>query len=207
MAGPTCSTPVATPPQGTAAPPVTSGAGPLRHLTEPLEEAEADHRAGEDEEGEVNVVAPLVADHQPAAAGDPGQGALHQPPVPAQPLAALDPAPGDARDDAALPAGTAAAAVVVGLVGVQLLRAPSRPAARLAHRRHGVERLLEHGAVVRVRGGEQDRQRDALPVHDEVALGARLAAVGRVRPVAAPPALAGTLALSSEHRLQSIRPA
>src|SRR3954471_22920258 len=96
MAGPTCSTPVATPPQGTAAPPVTSGAGPLRHLTEPLEEAEADRGAGEDEEGEVDVVAALVADHQPAAAGDPGQGALHHPPVPAQPLAALDPAPGDA---------------------------------------------------------------------------------------------------------------
>src|SRR5947209_15129469 len=132
MAGPTCSTPVATPPQGTAAPPVTSGAGPLRYLTEPLEEAEADRGAGEDEEGEVDVVPPLVADHEPAAAGDPGQGALHHPPVPAQPLAALDPAPGDPGDDAALAAGAAAAAVVVGLVGVQLPRTSSGSAAWLA---------------------------------------------------------------------------
>ena len=106
-----------------------------------------------------------------------------------------------------LPAGAAAAAVVVGLVGVQLLRPPPRPAARLAHRRHGVERLLEHDAVVDVGGREQDGQGDALPVDDEVTLAARLAAVGRVRSVAAPPALAGRLAASSEHRLQSISPA
>ena len=73
-------------------------------------------------------------------------------------------------------------AVVVGLVGVQLLRAPSRPAARLADRRDGVERLLQHGAVVDVGGREQDRRAGCPPVDDEVALGARLAAVGRVRP-------------------------
>jgi hypothetical protein len=59
--------------------------------------------------------------------------------VPAQALAALDPAPGDARNDAALPAGAAAAGVVVALVAVQLGRAPARPAAALPDRRHGVE--------------------------------------------------------------------
>src|SRR3954471_12872685 len=125
MAGPTRSTPVATPPQGTAAPPVTSGAGPLRHLTEPLEEAEADRGAGEDEEGEVDVVAPLVADRQPAASGDPGQGPFHDPAWRAQPSAALDAAPGDARDDAAPAASAAAAGIVVGFVGVQLGGPPS----------------------------------------------------------------------------------
>jgi hypothetical protein len=62
----------------------------------------------------VDVVASLVADQQPAAAGDPGQRALDYPAVAAQPLAALDPAPGDPGDDAALPAGAAAAGVVVG---------------------------------------------------------------------------------------------
>src|SRR3954454_706540 len=102
----------------------------LDGLTEPLEEAEADRGAGEDEEGEVDVVAPLVADHQPAAAGDPGQRALHHPAVPTQALAALDAAPGDPGDDAAPAAGAAAAGVVVGLVGVQLPRAAPRTAAR-----------------------------------------------------------------------------
>jgi hypothetical protein len=38
-----------------------------------LEEAEADHRAGEGEEGEVDLVTSLVADDQPAHAGDTGQ--------------------------------------------------------------------------------------------------------------------------------------
>lgn len=52
-------------------------------LTEPLEEAVTDHRTGKDEESEVNVVAALVADHQPAAARDPGQGAFDHPAVPA----------------------------------------------------------------------------------------------------------------------------
>ena len=64
----------------------------------------------------MEVVAPLVADREPAAAGDPGQGALDHPPVPTQALAALDPAPGDPGDDAAPAAGAAAAGgIVVGL--------------------------------------------------------------------------------------------
>src|SRR4051812_49469182 len=67
----------------------------------------------------MHVVAPLVADHEPAAAGDPGQRTLHHPSMPAEALAALDPAPGDPGDDAALAAGAAAAAGVVGLFGGQ----------------------------------------------------------------------------------------
>src|SRR5215217_2161097 len=139
----------------------------------------------------MDVVAPLVTDDQPTAPGDPGQGALARPAMPAEALAALDPAPGDPRDDAALPAGAAAAGIVVGLVGVRLGRAAPRTAARLADRRHGVERLLQHGAVVDVGGREQDRQGDALPVHHQVALGARLAAVGRVRAGGGPARLGG----------------
>src|SRR3954470_11610300 len=90
------------------------GADPRRYLdglTEPLEEAEADRGTGEDEEGEVDVITALVPDDQPTAAGDPGQGTLDHPSMPAEALAALDPAPGDARDDAAPAAGAAAAGV------------------------------------------------------------------------------------------------
>src|SRR3954471_13358154 len=163
----------------------------LDSLTEPLEEAEADRGTGEDEEGEVDVITALVPDDQPTAAGDPGQGTLDHPSMPAEALAALDPAPGDARDDAAPAAGAAAAGVVVGLVGVQLPRPPPGTAARLADRRHGVECLLQDDTVVDVGGREQDRQGDALPVHDEVPLAARLAAVGRVRPGRGPAGLGG----------------
>src|SRR4051812_21095100 len=163
----------------------------LDRLTEPLDVSEADRGASEDQEGEVDVVAALVADDQAAATGDPGQGAFDHPAVPPQAFAALDPASGDPGDDAAPAASATAAGIVVGFVGVQLLRTSPGPATGLADRRHGVERLLQDDAVVDVGGREQDRQRDALPVHDEVALAARLAAVGRVRPGRGPAGLGG----------------
>ena len=84
-------------------------------------------------------------------------------------------------------AGAAAAAAVVGLVGVQLGRALARPAGALPDRRHGVEQGLEEPAVVHVRGAQQERERDAAGVDQDVALGAGLAAVGRVRADAARP--------------------
>jgi hypothetical protein len=42
-----------------------------------------------------NVETPLVADGESAKAVEPSQGALDHPPVPAEPLAAVDAAPGD----------------------------------------------------------------------------------------------------------------
>jgi hypothetical protein len=132
-------------------------------------------------EGFEDVGPALVADRQPTEAGEPGERAFDHPAVPAQPFAALDPAPRDAGDDAALAAGAAAAAVVVAFIGVQLARASPRPAGALPDRRHGVEHRLQHGAVVHVRRGEQKSERDAGGLDQDVALGARLAAVGRVR--------------------------
>src|SRR3954454_700938 len=180
----------------------------LDRLTEPLDVSEADRGASEDREGEVDVVAALVADDQAAATGDPGQGAFDHPAVPPQAFAALDPASGDPGDDAAPAASATAAGIVVGFVGVQLLRTAPGPATGLADRRHSVERLLEHDAVVDVGGREQDRQRDALPVHDEVALAARLAAVGRVRPGRGPAGLwrAGSPRRASTGSSRSARP-
>src|SRR3712207_8440443 len=52
-----------------------------------------------------DVEPPLVAHREPPEPGEPGQRAFHHPPVPAQALAALDPAPRDPRDDASLAAG------------------------------------------------------------------------------------------------------
>ena len=75
----------------------------------------------------------LIACGQAAEACEPGQGAFHDPAVAAQPLAAVDPAPGDLGLDAALAAFPPAAPVVVALVGVQL--GGSRP--RLPERTGG----------------------------------------------------------------------
>lgn len=69
----------------------------------------------------------LVADGEAAELGEPGQRPLDDPPVPAQTLAALDPAPGDAGPDATTGQRLTAAAVIVGLVGVQLRGPLARP--------------------------------------------------------------------------------
>jgi hypothetical protein len=146
----------------------------------------------------------LVADGQPPEAGEPGQGALDHPAVPTQALAALHPAPRDARDYPPPAAGAAATAVVIAFVGVQLARPLARASDALPDRRHGVEQGLEEPAVVDVRGAEQERERDAAGVHEHVPLGARLAAVGRARADALAPLFAANEALSSEQRPKSI---
>jgi hypothetical protein len=79
-------------------------------------------------EGFEDVGPALVADRQPTEAGEPGERAFDNPAVPTQPFAALDPAPRDAGNDAALATGAAATAVVVAFIGVQLSRASPRPA-------------------------------------------------------------------------------
>jgi hypothetical protein len=155
-------------------------------------------------EGFEDVGPPLVADRQPTEAGEPGERAFDNPAVPAQAFAALDPATRDARDDAPLAAGAAAAGVIVPFVGVQLARAFAGPAGALPDRRHGVEHRLQHGAVVHVRRGEQKSERDAGRFGQEVALAAGLGPVGRVRAGELAPPLAGKEALSSEQRDQSI---
>jgi hypothetical protein len=82
-------------------------------------------------EGVEDVGSALVAHREPAEAGEPGVGPFHDPAMPAQALAALDPTPRDARDDPALAAGAATAGIVVALIGVQLARAAARPASAL----------------------------------------------------------------------------
>ena len=102
-------------------------------LTKPLDIAPTDQRAPDVEERLVDVGSPLVAHLQPSVAIDPRQRPLHHPPMPSQSLAGFDASPGDARSYAPLPERLSTAPEVVGLVGVQLLRALGRSApARLA---------------------------------------------------------------------------
>ena len=68
----------------------------------------------------MDVGSPLVADGEATELGEPRQGPLDDPPATSQPLAALDPAPGDAGLDAPAGQRLTTAAVVVGLVGMQL---------------------------------------------------------------------------------------
>ena len=77
----------------------------------------------------MDVGATLVAHDQPPEAGHPREGSLRHPAVPSEAAAVLDALAGDARDDAAAAQGMADRAAGVGLVGVELPRPPSWPAA------------------------------------------------------------------------------
>ena len=156
----------------------------------------------------MDVGAALVSDAQAAVAGEPGEGPLHNPPVATEVGAALDATAGDARDDAAGAALLAAPAVVVGLVGVELVRPTARTATMAGpYRRDGVQGRGQHAAVVAVGPTERQAERRAAGIRDEVALGTRLTPVRRVGPDRLAPLLAAMLALSSAARRQSICPA
>ena len=97
-------------------------------------------------------------------------------------LAGLDAASGDAGLDAAAVAGAAATAVIVGFVGVQLVRSAPRAPTLAGYRRDGIEQRFERDTVMDVGAGQEEGKRDAVSVGDEVAFCARPAAIRRVRP-------------------------
>ena len=177
------------------------------------DELPADEGTAEMEEGLVEGIVTLVADEEPPIAVQPGEVTLSHPAVPAEMLAGVEAAAGNPGGDTSASQRPAAAVRVEGLVGVELGGTTPGSAARLADRRDGVDHLFQDGALVHVGRGLQRRQRDPLALAGEVMLGARLAAVSRVRPDLLgprPPFLtpfAGTLDASTLARLQSILPA
>ena len=153
-------------------------------------------------EGGEDVGASFVADGDTTEAGEPGERTLDHPSVSAEALAALDAAPGDAWNDRPAAQRPPAVGEVVALVGVQLGRAAAWPARTLADRRHGIDQHLQKFAVVPVGRRDPQGEGDAVGIVEDVALGARLAAIRRVRAGLLAPLFAGTLALSTAARSQ-----
>jgi hypothetical protein len=73
----------------------------------------------------------LVADLQAPEAVEPGERPFDHPAVASQAVLGLDTTAGDAGDDAALAQGQTEVTVVVTLVGMELVRSATGPAARL----------------------------------------------------------------------------
>lgn len=153
----------------------------------------------------MNIGPAFVADGEPAAAIEPGERALHAPAIAPELAAGVDLAPRQARDNVAFAALGAAEAMIIGFVAMQLVGAPPRPAAWPADRRDRVEHRREQAAVVDVGRAYERGGRGAVAVDHNMALRARLAAIRRVRPGFAASLFAGTAALSSAARLQSMR--
>jgi hypothetical protein len=96
---------------------------------------------------------------------------------------------------------------VVAFFRVQLLRTFAGPAsARRLDRRNRIQGPLEDFAVVDVRRSKDNGKWEAERVGQQVVLGARLAAIGRIRPDLLTPFLAGTVAESTHARDQSMAP-
>lgn len=155
----------------------------------------------------MDVEPSFVADGKSSKRIEPGEAALDDPSVAAKLLAGLDAAPGDAGLDPAALASSAAATIVVGFVGVQLVRPAPWSAALAGDRHNRVKQIFERPAVVNVGCGQQESERDAAPVRDKVTLCARLAPIRRVRACRDTPFLAAIDELSRQARLQSMRSA
>lgn len=154
-----------------------------------------------------DVDASLVSDSQSPEAAEPSERALYYPAIPSQAFRTVDAAPGNTRLDGTPAQRPSALREVVALVGMELGRSPARPSPTLADWRHGIDQFFEEAAVVDVCRAEADGERDALGVGNQVTLGPGAPAIGGIGAGLLAPLLAGTLALSTQARLQSIAPA
>jgi hypothetical protein len=147
---------------------------------------EAQPRAGQHGKRKEPLRVPVVAHPQPPAPRQPRDRALRLPPVTPQPARRLDATAGDAHLDP--PAGQvgAAAAMIVGLVGVALVRAATPPAGRRAYPGEVVKQRLEHHRIVGVGPSHQHRQWQPATVNRQVQLRPALARSTGFAPVRSP---------------------
>ncbi len=183
---------------------IVDGISALDWLTPPIHEARADDRCRQFQQRFVDIQPSFKADSQLAKACKPAVRPLHHPPVFAQPLAALNASSGNSANDAPLPQVGSASLEVVAFVGVQLCRSSTGTSWQASNRRNRVHAPLEHLGVVPVRAADQDHQRDASGIYDDVPLGAELASVRGVWARFLAPRGLGTEEPSMLARLQSI---
>src|SRR5215211_7259268 len=130
----------------------------------------------------MDVVAPLIANREPAVFRKPGQCALHYPPVSSQLLAALYALSCYVALYAAPSQSSLALLIIVGFVGMQLLGTPPRSAPTgTLDRLYSVEEFFEDHRVVEVCCSEHYREWDAPSVRIKVAFGALLSFIRRIR--------------------------
>lgn len=166
-----------------------------------------DEAAGEFEEGFVDVCFAFPSDAEPAEAVEPGEGSLDHPPVDAKSGAVAGVSAGDGRDDAASPDLVPIDVVVVATVGEQGIGSAAGVPDAASDRWDRVQQRHELGDVVAVTSGEEDGERGAVAIGDQMVLGACPASVDRRRARVKPPFSALTWEESTTHRDQSSRAA
>jgi hypothetical protein len=129
----------------------------------------------------VDFGAAVVADEQPLELVQPGEGALNDPAVTAEPRAVLGPAARDLGSDPALAELAAPNVVVVAAVGAEAIGPAARPTDLAAHRWDAIEERDQLGAVVPVAAREPPGERDPRRVDEKVMLGAVSGSINRAR--------------------------
>src|SRR5918912_1306880 len=144
-------------------------------LSKPVEPVvETDEDAAELQESEMDIRPAFIANPQAAEAREPREGALDYPPVAAQLLAALDPAPSYAGDHPPLPTLGSTVRGIVAFVGVQFGRSPPWSAQGALDRRDRIEQGCQRERVGAVGRAPAERERDAPPVDQQMLLAAPL---------------------------------
>ena len=172
-----------------------------------MEGSEADQAAGEGDECFVDVGSAFVAEAESAVLVEPGEGAFDDPALAADAGAVRGALVGDHGSDPLLSQPGLGGVGVVAAVAEQRTRASPQPAARAGQGRDRLDQGEQLADVGAVRGCGQAGERDPGRVGDQVVLRAELAPVDRARPCFGAPKRAGTEALSTTTRDQSIRSA
>lgn len=166
-----------------------------------------DQAAGEFEERFVDVGSAFPADPQASEAVEPREASFDHPAVGAQPGAVSPPAAGDSRHDASGSDLVAVDVVVVAAVGEERVGLAAWSSDPASDGRDRVEQGQKLGDVVAVTSGQQDGERGAVSVGDEVVFRACPAPVDRRGARVLPPFSALTWEESTTQRDQSRREA
>ena len=129
----------------------------------------------------MNVVAAVVADEQPFELVQPGEGALDDPAVAAEPGTVFGLAFRDLWCDPALAELAAASVVVVAAIGGEANGPPPRTTGLATYRGHAVEERDQLRAVVAVAACNRPGERDPGRIDEEVVLGAVSGSINRAR--------------------------
>lgn len=136
-----------------------------------------------------------------------GEGGLAYPGGDTEMAAVFDASLADLREDTTLTQDATIGFAVVTTVGLHAPGFDGRPSASASNRRHAIKQRHELSGVVAVGGGEDNVQRRAVAVDDEVVLAARLAPLSRIGTSFFPPSTARTDELSAITREKSSRSA
>ena len=155
----------------------------------------------------MNVGSSFIADFQPLVAVQPRLRALDHPAMTTELLLRLNALAGDPRRNPPSAQCRLVLLRLVSLVRVQLVGSFAGPPRRMLDRLDRVNRRLKHGRLVDVGRGQEDGERDALPVDHKMALRALFAAIRWILPGLFAPPGEGTVEASIAARLQSMRSA